>query len=82
MENKIEKIQRQWSGVVVSAKTPKTIIVRVDTSKKNSKYHKIYQVSKRFPVHDEKGQFKVGDKVSFVGCRPLSRTKRWRVIYK
>lgn len=82
MENKTAKIQRQWSGVVVSAKTPKTIIVRVDISKKNSKYRKLYKVSKRFPVHDEKGQCKEGDKVSFVGCRPLSRTKRWRVIYK
>lgn len=81
MENKIEKKQQQWSGVIVSAKTPKTVIVRVDTSKKNSKYHKIYKVSKRFPVHDEKCQYKAGDKVSFVGCRPLSRTKRWRVIY-
>lgn len=69
-----------YSGVVVSDKMDKTIVVKVDRVKINKKYNKQYTVSTKFKVHDEKKQYKVGDKVNFVECRPLSRDKRWRVI--
>lgn len=75
------KQTRKFNGVVASKSGTKTIVVKVDRVKKSAKYQKQYTVSKRYQVHDEKNQFKVGDKVSFVECRPLSKTKRWRVTY-
>ena len=74
-------IQRKFTGTVVSDKMNKTIVVSVDRVKIHAKYRKRYTVSKNYKVHDEKEIFKVGDKVSFVECRPLSREKRWKVIY-
>lgn len=73
-------LSRQFSGVVVSDKNDKTIVVKVETVKKHPKYQKRYVVSRKYKVHDEKNQYKVGDKVNFVECRPLSRDKRWRVV--
>lgn len=73
-------ISRKFSGVVVSDKNDKTIVVEVKSVKVHPKYKKRYTVSSRYKVHDEKNEFKVGNKVSFVECRPLSRDKRWRVI--
>jgi len=77
-EKKI-KVCRRFSGVVISNKMTKTIVVRVDSVKVHPKYHKRYKVSQKYKVHDEKNQFKPGDKVQFVECRPLSKDKRWRV---
>ena len=75
-------ISRKFQGVVASNKNNKTIIVEVATVKKHPKYQKRYIVSRRYKVHDEKNQYRPGDKVTFVECRPLSRDKRWRVINK
>jgi len=77
---KKEIISRRFTGVVVSDKSDKTILVKVETVKKHPKYQKRYTVSKKYKVHDEKNQYKIGDKVSFIECRPLSKDKRWRVI--
>lgn len=74
-------IKRKFNGVVVGDKMDKTIVVRIDRSKKNPKYGKRYITSKKYKVHDEKNQYKEGDKVVFVECRPISKDKRWRVIY-
>ena len=46
----------------------------------NQKYKKRYTVSKKYKCHDEKNEFKEGDKVTFTECRPMSKNKRWRVI--
>lgn len=84
---KIEKIddkiviKKKFIGVVTSDKMDKTIVVRVERVKIHPKYHKRYKVSRKYKVHDEKNQFKINDKVTFVECRPLSKDKRWRVIY-
>jgi len=75
-------ISRTFSGVVVSDKNDKTIVVKVESVKKHPKYQKRYTVSRKYKVHDEKNEFHVGDKISFVECRPLSRDKRWRVVKK
>lgn len=74
-------IKRKFSGVVMSDKMDKTRVVAVETVKVYPKYEKRYKVRTKFKVHDEKNQYKVGDKVSFVECRPISREKRWRMIY-
>ncbi len=84
MENKKEAkkvIRKKFSGLVVSDKSDKTILVSVDITKINKKYQKRYVSSKKYKVHDEENRFKTGDKVSFVECRPISKDKKWRVIY-
>jgi small subunit ribosomal protein S17 len=75
-------VHRHFQGVVVSTAQTKTITVRVDRLRFHPIYKKRYTVSKKFHVHDEREQFKVGDTVEFEECRPLSKTKKWRVIYK
>jgi small subunit ribosomal protein S17 len=89
MENQLKNtketkkaITRKFKGVVISDKMNKTIVVRVDQVKIHPKYKKRYAVSKKYKVHDEKNQFKEDDKVEFVECRPLSKDKKWRVVYK
>lgn len=77
-----KKILKKFKGEVVSDKMSKTIVVRVDRFRVHPKYQKRYRISRKYKVHDEKGQFKIGDVVEFVECRPLSKDKRWRVIYK
>lgn len=72
-------MQRQLTGEVVSDKMDKTIVVKVKQVKVHPKYQKRYTVSKKYKVHDEKNQFKTGDVVVFVQCRPLSKDKCWRV---
>lgn len=75
-------IKRKFTGVVTSDKMDKTIVVQVLTVKRDQKYKKRYFISKKYKVHDEKNQFKEGDKVEFIECRPLSKDKKWRVIAK
>lgn len=73
---------RSFNGVVVSDKMDKTIVVNVESVKIHPKYKKRYVRSRKYKVHDEKNQFKEGDEVKFVECSPISRDKRWRVLYK
>ncbi len=73
--------RRRLNGVVVSDKMDKTIVVRVDRTVIHPKYLKRYTVSKRFKVHDEENTAKVGDQVTFEETRPLSKTKRWRLVH-
>ncbi|MGI6374082.1 MAG: 30S ribosomal protein S17 [Patescibacteria group bacterium] len=77
---KPEAIQRKFTGVVVSSKSDKTIIVEVSSVKVHPKYKKRYTVKSRYQVHDEQNEYRDGDQVTFIQCRPLSKEKRWRVI--
>ncbi len=81
MEKKQTKSKsvRSFIGQVVSVAMEKTIVVKIDALKMHPKYKKTYRVSEKFHVHDEKKIAKVGDTVRFVECRPLSKTKRWRL---
>lgn len=72
---------RQLQGRVVSVKTPQTVVIEVMRTGYHPKYHKVLLRHKRFQVHDPHGKCRVGDLVTFQACRPISRTKRWRVIY-
>ncbi len=81
MEKKIiNKIKRSFIGQVVSNTMKQTLVVNIDTMKMHPKYKKSYRVSKKFHVHDEKKVAKIGDTVKFVECRPLSKTKKWRLV--
>ena len=66
-------------GVVVSAKGDKTITIRVDVAGRHRRYHKILRSSAKLHAHDERNDANEGDTVRVVECRPMSRTKRWRL---
>ncbi len=68
---------RQFTGKVVSVAMAKTLVAEVETMKMNEKYQKRFRVTKKYHVHDEKGEAKLGDMIVFEECRPLSKTKRW-----
>jgi small subunit ribosomal protein S17 len=80
METTTQTSKRTFIGQVVSVAMKKTIVVRVDTMKLHAKYGKSYKVSNRYSVHDEKGEAKMGDMVKFVESRPISKTKKWRLV--
>lgn len=67
-------------GVVVSNKNDKTIIVEVETHKRHAKYQKRVKYSSKYTAHDELNAANVGDTVTIMACRPLSATKRWRLV--
>ena len=72
--------KRIMQGVVVSDKMEKTIVVNVERKFPHPLYKKYIKRSKRYHVHDEDNQFKMGDIVNIQECRPLSKSKRWEVI--
>lgn len=72
--------KRKLKGTVISNKMQKTVVVKVERQVRHPRYKRTYKVHKRYKAHDEKGEFKPGDKVIIEECRPLSKEKRWRVI--
>ena len=73
--------RRVLTGVVVSDKNEKTVTVRVDRRVSHPIYKKTIARSKKYAAHDEKEQFKVGDKVQIIESRPYSKSKCWEVLY-
>jgi small subunit ribosomal protein S17 len=67
-------------GEVISDKMDKTIVVKTITRVPHPLFGKIVKQVKKFHVHDEKNEAKVGDRVSIMETRPLSRLKRWRLV--
>jgi small subunit ribosomal protein S17 len=72
--------RKERRGVVVSDAGEKTITIRVDVMIAHPKYKKIMRRSVKLRAHDERNEAHVGDVVRIEECRPLSRTKRWRLI--
>ena len=81
MEKIVKKITRTFEGKVVSNKGDKTVVISVQRTKLHALYQKRFIVSRKYQVHDPRNAFNVGDEVTFVECRPLSRHKRWMVVY-
>lgn len=73
-------IKRQLTGRVVSDRMAKTVTVLVERRVKHPLYGKIITRSGKYHAHDEAGECKEGDLVTIEECRPISRTKAWRVI--
>ncbi len=73
---------RTLTGIVVSDKMKKTRVVAVDRMKKHARYEKYYRVTVRFKAHDEKEEYKTGDKGVIGESRPISRGKRWTIVAK
>ncbi len=67
-------------GVVVSDAGAKTITVRVSRQFRHPRYEKMVRRDRKIRVHDERDEAGVGDQVEIVECRPMSRTKRWRLV--
>jgi len=67
-------------GKVVSSKMDKTIVVAIEDNVKHPKYGKVMKRTVKLYAHDEKNESGVGDKVAVMETRPLSKTKRWRLL--
>ncbi len=67
-------------GTVVSAKSDKTVVVRVDRSVKHPLYGKTIRLSKKYHAHDENNLIKEGESVKIIESKPFSRLKRWEVM--
>jgi small subunit ribosomal protein S17 len=76
-----EQVKRKVrEGVVTSADMQKTIVVEVKRLERHPLYRRVVRRSKRYKAHDEQGECGVGDRVRIMETRPLSATKRWRLV--
>ena len=76
----MEKAKQEIIGIVVGDSADKTITVKVETYKKHPLYGKTIKYSKKYAAHDENNVAKIGDKVRLVATRPLSKTKRFKLV--
>lgn len=74
--------KKQLTGTIVSDKMQKTVVVEVEHLKEHKKYRRRYKVHERYKAHDEKGEYKAGDKVIIEETRPISKDKHWIVMKK
>ncbi|MFA6909092.1 MAG: 30S ribosomal protein S17 [Patescibacteria group bacterium] len=77
----VKKNIRSFQGVVVSDAADKTITVAVKRTLVHKRYRKRYVQSTKYLVHDPKNQYHIGNVVTIQACRPISRHKRWIVVY-
>ncbi len=75
-----ESRKKTFSGVVVSDKMTDTIVVRIDRYVKHPKYHKFIRKQKKLKAHDAGNTKKIGDKVTIVETRPISKDKNFKVL--
>jgi small subunit ribosomal protein S17 len=73
-------LRKERIGVVTSTKMDKSVVVSVEKKEKHPMYGKFVKTTKKFHVHDEKNECGEGDTVRIMETRPLSKTKRWRVV--
>ena len=73
-------LRKVRQGVVISDKMDKTIVIASKFKEKQPIYGKFVQKTKKYHAHDEKNEAQVGDTVQIMETRPLSRTKRWRLV--
>lgn len=72
--------KKTLTGTVVGAKMDKTAIVQIERLTVHPQYRKRIRKTSKFKVHDADNRAKVGDKVEIAECRPISRTKAWRLV--
>ena len=81
MSEAVERnLRKTRVGMVVSDKMDKTVVVAIQDNVKHPKYGKVIKRTVKFKAHDENNECAVGDKVSIMETRPLSKEKRWRVV--
>ena len=74
--------RQRFIGIIVSDKMQKTVVVEVERFKQHPKYLRRIRTHKKYKAHDEKSEYKAGDKVVIEESRPISKDKHWRVIQK
>jgi small subunit ribosomal protein S17 len=74
------KFKRTLTGEVVSDKTAKTIVVKVDRKTMHPKYNKFVTQSKKYHAHDDKEEAKIGNTVTIIESKPFSKLKRWKLV--
>jgi len=74
--------KKKLTGIVVSDKMQKTVVVTVESIKEHPKYKRRYKIHKKYKVHDENKEYKVGDKVIIEETSPISKDKKFKVIGK
>ena len=79
-ETESRNARKVRTGTVVSLSGDKTVTVKISYRKHHPKYGKMMTISKKLHAHDEKNECGVGDTVTVMETRPLSKTKRWRVV--
>lgn len=67
-------------GLVIKKKMDKTAIVKIIRLREHPYYHKRYKVDRKIACHDEKNITHLGDRVEIEECRPISKTKRWKIV--
>ena len=72
--------KRVLKGTVISSKSNRTIVVNVERRVRHPLYKKTITLSDKFHAHDEDNNYKDGDKVSIIECKPISKKKSWVVI--
>ncbi|HHW60237.1 MAG: 30S ribosomal protein S17 [Bacteroidales bacterium] len=80
MEKINKKNRKERTGIVVSNKMDKSVVVRINYHKMHPLYKKYVKKYKKFMAHDENNECNIGDKVRIVETRPLSKHKHWRVV--
>ena len=80
MANTERNIRKTRVGKVVSNKMEKTVVVAIEDNVKHPDYGKIIKRTVKLHAHDENGECSIGDKVEVMETRPLSKTKRWRLV--
>ncbi|OGM89604.1 30S ribosomal protein S17 [Candidatus Wolfebacteria bacterium RBG_13_41_7] len=75
-----KSMKRTLQGIVVSDKMEKTRVIAITRLKKHPRYLKYYKITKNFKAHDEKNEYKTGDKVLIQETKPMSKDKRWKII--
>ena len=76
----VRNLRKERTGIVISTKMEKTITVAAKFKEKHPIYGKFVSRTKKYHVHDENGECSVGDTVRIMETRPLSKTKRWRLV--
>ncbi len=79
MENK-KVNNKKLEGRVISDKMQKSAVVEVSRAKRHPRYKKTLQIKRRFKIHDENNEVKVGDWVLIEECRPMSKDKKWKLV--
>ena len=76
----VRNLRKERTGIVLSTKMDKTITVAAKFKEKHPIYGKFVSRTKKYHVHDEKQECSIGDTVRIMETRPLSKTKRWRLV--
>jgi small subunit ribosomal protein S17 len=81
VENVSKKVNKKvFTGIVVSDKMDKTIVVSIESMARHRLYKKYVQMTKKIKAHDEKNEAGIGDKVKVIESRPISKDKKWTLV--